>query len=115
MVGKVILEELRRLVRHVEEHAVEAVALHFEVDGAGDDVPRRQFCAAVVVGHEARAVGQAQQAAFAAQGFGNQEGLGVRMVEAGRVELDELHVGHAAAGAPRDRHAVAGGRVGLVV
>jgi hypothetical protein len=57
IVGKVFLEELRRLVRHVEEHAVEAVALHLEVDGAGDDVPRCQFGAAVMVGHEARAVG----------------------------------------------------------
>jgi hypothetical protein len=70
---EVILEEFRRLVRHVEEHAVEAVPLHLEVDGTGDDVARREFGAAVVVGHEARAVGQAQQAAFAAQGFGNQE------------------------------------------
>jgi hypothetical protein len=113
MVGNVVLEEFRRLVRHVEEHAVEAVAFHLEVDGAGHDVTRCQFRAAVVVGHEARAVGQAQQASLAAQSLRNQEGLGVRMVEAGRVELDELHVGHAATGAPCDRHAVAGGRIGV--
>jgi hypothetical protein len=73
----------------------------------------RQFGAAVVVRHEARAVRQAQQAAFAAQGLGDQEGLGVRVVQAGRVELDELHVRHPAAGAPGHRHAVAGGRVGI--
>jgi hypothetical protein len=70
---EVLGEEFRRLVRHVEEDAVEAVALHFEVDGAGDDVSRREFGTFVVSRHEARAVGQAQQAALAAQGFGDQE------------------------------------------
>jgi hypothetical protein len=80
------------LVRHVQEHAVEAVLLHLEVDGAGHDVARRQFGARVVGRHEARAVGQAQVPALAAQRLGDQEGLGVRVVEAGRVELDELHV-----------------------
>jgi hypothetical protein len=67
----------------------------------------------VVGRHEARAVRQAQQAALAAQGLGDQEGLGVRVVQAGRVELDELHVRHPAAGAPGHGDAVAGGRVGV--
>jgi hypothetical protein len=53
--------------------------------------------ARVVLGHEARAVGQLQQAAFAAHGFRNQERLRVRVVQAGRVELDEFHVRHPAA------------------
>ena len=43
----------------------------------------------------------------------DQEGLGVRVVQAGRVELDELHVRHAAAGAPCHRDAVAGRGVGI--
>ena len=43
-------------------------------------------------GHEAAPVRQQQQAALAAHGFADQEGLGVRVVQAGGVELDELHV-----------------------
>ena len=69
--------------------------------------------ALVVLGHEACAVGQAQQAAFAAHRFGNQEGLGLRVVKAGRMELDEFHVGDPAAGAPGHGDAVAGRSVGI--
>ena len=87
--------------------------LHLVVDGAGDDVARRQFGARIVLGHEARAVGQAQDAAFAAHRLGDQERLGVRVIEAGRMELDELHVGDAAAGAPGHGDAVAGRGVGI--
>ena len=39
----------------------------------------------------------------------------MRVVQAGGVELDELHVGHAAACPPGGGNAVAGGGVGLVV
>ena len=46
-----------RFVGDVEEDAVEAEFLHFKIDGAGDDVARRQFGAAVVIGHEAGSVG----------------------------------------------------------
>jgi hypothetical protein len=58
-------------------------------------------------------VRQLELAAFAAHGFGDQEALGVRVVQAGRVELDELHVRHPAAGAPGGGNAVAGGGVGV--
>ena len=112
-VGEMLLEEGGRLVRDVEIDAVQAAFFHFEVDGARHDVARRQFGARVVLGHEAGAVGQQQDAAFAAHRFGDQEGFGVRVVQAGRVELDEFHVGHPAAGAPGHRDAVAGGGVGV--
>jgi hypothetical protein len=76
--------------------------------------------AALVVGrHEAGAGGSArsgrqlEQAAFAAHRFADQEGLGVGVVQAGRVELDEFHIGDAAAGAPGHRDTVAGGGVGV--
>ncbi len=62
----------------------------------------------VVMLHETAAVGQQQMAAFAAHRLADQEGLGVRVIQAGRVELDELHVGHPAAGAPGHGDAVAG-------
>ena len=108
-----LLEESFRLVRDVEIDAVQAALLHFEVDGAGDDVARRQFGALVVPGHEARAVGQLEQAAFAAHRFGDEEGLGMGVVEAGGVELDEFHVGDPAAGAPAHGDAVTGRDVGI--
>lgn len=98
-----------RLVADVEVHVVQPEALHFVVDGARDDVPGRQFAAFVEAAHELpAAAGQAQLCAFAAQRFGHQEGLGARVAQAGRVELDEFHVGHAAAGPPRHGQPVAG-------
>jgi hypothetical protein len=95
------------------QHVVEAVLLHLEVDRAGDDVARRQFHALVVRSHEARSVRQLEVPALAAQRLGDQEAALLRVVQAGRVELDELHVADAAAGAPGHRDAVAGGGVGV--
>ena len=40
--GKAILQELAALVRDVEVDAFRAGALDFRVDGAGDDVARRE-------------------------------------------------------------------------
>ena len=50
---------------------------------------------------------------FAAQRLGDEEAALLRVVQAGRVELDELHVADAAAGAPGHGDAVAGGGVGV--
>ena len=93
MVGKCSRMNAGALVRDVEVHAVDAVLLDLEVDGARDDVARGELGARVVARHEALAVGQPQDAALAAHRLGDQERLGVRVEEAGGVELDELHVG----------------------
>ena len=42
---EVLGDELRRLVADVQVYAVGAQALHFMVDGAGDDIARGQFAA----------------------------------------------------------------------
>ncbi len=63
--------------------------------------------------HEATAVGQQQATAFTAHRFGNEKGFGVRVVQAGRVELHKFQIGHPAAGAPRHCNAVAGRGVGI--
>ncbi len=112
-VGEVFANEGRRLVADVEIDELGTDALHFVVDGAGDDVAWRQLAPRVKTLHEGRAVGQAQDPAFAADGLGNEEGFGLRMIEAGGMELVELHVGHAAAGAPGHGDAVAGGGIGV--
>ena len=113
MLGKCSRMNSGALVRDVEVHAVDAVLLHLEVDRAGDDVARRELGALVVARHEALAVGQLEQPAFAAHRLGDQERLGVRVVEAGRVELDEFHVRDRRARAPAHGHAVAGRGVGI--
>ena len=113
MLGKCSFRNASRLVRDVEIDAIQAALFHFEVDGPGDHVARRQFGALIVRGHEAGAVGQLEQAAFAAHRLGDQEGLGVRVVQAGGVKLDEFHVGDPATGAPAHGDAVARRDVGI--
>ena len=81
------------------------------VDGAGHDVARGEFGARVEARHEALAVGQLEQGAFTAQCFCDQEALGLRVVQAGGVELVELQVRHPAAGAPGHGDPVAAGTV----
>ena len=54
---------------------------------------------------------QLQHAAFAANRFGDQERLRVRMVQAGRVELYEFHIRYPTTRAPRHRNAVTGSSV----
>ena len=109
--GKALLNEALGPVADVEMHMVQPQPLHFVVDGAGHDVPGRQFRSGVELRHEAAAVVQGQHAALAAHRLGNQEGLGLRMVQAGGMELNELHVGDAAAGPPSHGDAVPGGAV----
>ncbi len=105
----------------IEQHEVQPVLLHLEIDGARHDVARCELGPFVVGRHEARAmgriavggVGQTKHRPFAAQRLRDQEAALVGVIETGRVELDELHVGHATAGAPGHRDAVAGGGVGI--
>ena len=66
-----------------------------------------------MIGHETSPVPQPQETAFAAHCFGDQERLGIRVVQAGGVELDELHVLDPAAGAPGHGDAVARGGIGV--
>src|SRR3954468_13026598 len=91
---------------------IEAEALDLMVDRPGDDIARREFGALVELGHESLAGAlyagwKLQLSTLAAHRFGDQEVLDLQIVEAGRVELHELHVGDATARAPRHRDAVA--------
>ncbi|MOA10996.1 hypothetical protein D3C78_1309100 [compost metagenome] len=81
----------------VQIDAIDTQAFHFMVDGPGDDVPWRQFCPWIEALHEALAVGQLEVGTLAAQGFGDQEALGLRVIQAGGVKLVELQVRHPAA------------------
>ena len=112
-VRKVFFEECLAKLGRIEVHVVQAMALHLEVDGTGHDVARGEFGAGIVLGHEAGAVGQLQGGAFTAQGLGDEEAAVLRVVEAGGVELNELHVGNATACAPGHGHAITGGSLGV--
>ena len=59
------------------------------------------------MGHEAHAVRQPEQATLASHGLADQKRLGVRVVQTGRVELHELHVGHPVACPPCRCHVAA--------
>ena len=122
--GEVFDEVVLIDVATVQAHELDAVQLHLVVDGAGDDVAGGEAAARVVVVHEFRPVGPLQDGPFAADGFGNEEGLGVQpgIVEGRGVELDELHVLQVALGAvghgdtvSRSDDGVGGGAVDLAV
>jgi len=63
-VGEVIANEILALMGDIEENAIEATLFHLEVDGTSNDIARRQFCAIIMLRHEAGAIGQAKQTAF---------------------------------------------------
>ena len=100
-------------VGHVQRDEVVARPLQLGVDGARHHVARREVLHVVVARHERCAVAQAQDAALAAHRLRDQERLRGRVIEAGRVELEELHVRDARADPVRHRDAVAGRDVGV--
>ena len=116
-VREVSLRGLRALVRDVEHHVVGARRLHLEVDGAGDDVARREVGERVNGLHEGRPVaGAPEDSPLPPHGLADEEVLGLGMEQAGRVELVKFHVRDLRARAVRHRDAVPGRdvRVGRV-
>ena len=88
-----LTDELCGLTADVERDEILRLFGDFGGDGAGNDVARREFGAAVVMRHKpfTRLVGQ--NAAFAAHGFGNQRARQVRrMGDAGRVVLEGIDI-----------------------
>ncbi len=97
----------------VEIDAGIALFFHDGVDGAGGDIAGCEGAAGVVVFHEGFAFSVEELGAFAADGFGDEEGFGVGVIEAGGVELDEFHVADGEAGAPCHGDAVSCGDIGV--
>ena len=112
-VREALAQEFRFAVGDVEEDRVVARAFQFGVDRAGDDVARGEVLHGVVVLHEGVASVRAQDPALTANRFADEFTLRLWVVEAGRVELHELHVGQARTRAVRHRHAVTRGDVGV--
>src|SRR5208282_474821 len=110
--GKFFLHVLRGLMRDVETSAAvfrAAAFLHFGVDGASDDIARGKFHAlGIVLLHKTLAEFVAEDAAFAANGFGNEKSLHARRPNHARgMKLHKLHVHELGASFIGERHAVA--------
>ena len=97
----------------VEIHEWLTGALHFAIDGPRHHIAWRQIGQRMVPGHECPAVARPQHRAFAAQRLAQEKRLGLGMVEAGGMELDELEVRERRSGAIRHGQAIAGGHVGI--
>ena len=114
-IGEVVLGLLGILVCDIEADVVQSVNLHLMVDGAGHNVAGSQGEARVILLHKLLAVRQAQDAAIATHGLGDEVGgmCLLRIVEHGGVELYELHVLHLTLGTIDHGDAVAGGDIGV--
>src|SRR5688500_5279532 len=84
-------------------------ALPLGEDLARDDIARGQLGQTVAVGHETFALAVEEDRAFSTNGLRYEGKRIFRRVERGRMELDELHIRQAHAGAVRDGVAVTGG------
>jgi len=94
---------------HVEDDLASFRA--FGLDGAGDDVPRREVALRMVLVHEPFAVAVSQHRALAPQRFGEQERILACIGR--RMELHVLHVLDVSAGERGHRDAVASRVVGV--
>src|SRR5713101_367203 len=111
--GEFFLHVLGRLLRDIEIRAAvfgAAAFLDFGVDGACDDVAGGELHAlGVVFFHEALAKFVTKDAAFAADGFGDENALHAgRPDHSGGMELHEFHVHQLGAGFVGEGHAIAG-------
>src|SRR3954466_2282628 len=104
-----VADELRRLMRNIEVDAAGAGALHLGVDRPGYDVAGGKLALRVIALHEGAAIAVDEACSFAADGFGNEERASLRMIKAGRMKLDELHVRDLRSRAPGHGDAVARG------
>ena len=106
-VGEMLPDEIGIFVADIEMDIIEPVTLDFSIIGARDNIARGKLGALVIIGHVAvSGLGVFQDAALAAHGLGNQEILDLQIVQAGRMELHELHVRYPAPGAPCHRDTV---------
>ena len=104
---------LRRQVGDVQVDLVRARTCQLCVDGARDDIARRQLGPLVVLRHEAPSGGVHEEAALAAHRLRDKEDRRARQPQGGGVELDELHVHDLRPGPISDGDAIAGGHFGV--
>ena len=87
--------------------------MHFADDGASDYIARRKFLGFGVALHEAFEKNIAEDAAFSAESFGEQEARRTLDGESSGMELHEFHIRENGAGFIGDGHAIASGNFGI--
>ena len=101
------------LVTDVKINAITTQSFHLVVNRPRDNVPGSEFRPLVKFTHERGPVGQDEPGAFASQCFCDQKLFRFRMVQAGRMELIELHISHPASDPPGHGDTVSRGRIGI--
>ncbi len=110
-VGEVFADHLRGAMGYIEQDVCLAPLLELIVDGSGHDVARRQLLTSVVGRHEPVASLVIELPARSPYRLGDQEGVGLRMVERRRMKLNEFHIGDASLRSVDHRHPIACGHV----
>ena len=105
----------RVFVRHIKAHMVDGMDLHLVVDSSCNDVTRCQRQTRIVFLHKLLSVRQTKYTSVSAHRLGDEVrrmGL-LGIVEAGRMELNKLHILDHTFGAMNHRNAVTGGYLGI--
>lgn len=102
------LDEISPFVGDIKIDAIRPQPFEFMVNGARHNIAWGQFTAFIKPVHKTCAIRQQQFATFTAYGFGNQEGFGLRVIQAGWMELAEFHIHHTASRTPGHGNAIAG-------
>ncbi len=108
-----LLQKFGGFGSHIEIDVFGLSAVHFADDGASDDVARSELLGFGVALHKAFEIDVAEDAAFAAQGFGEQKARRAFYGESRGMELHEFHIGENGSGFVSDGHAVACGDFGI--
>ena len=111
--GETLLEELLGFGSHVEIDVLGIGAIHFADDGASDDVARSELLSFVIALHKTLKMDIAEDAAFAAESFAEEETWRAFDGESGGMELDELHVREDGPSVVGNGHAVTGSNFGI--
>lgn len=112
-VGKVLEDEVLTEMADVEKNVAVAALLEFQVNRPRHDVARCQRSERVVLLHEISPLAILQNPALAAHCFGDEERLGLRVVQARGMELHKLKIGDFAPSTPANGHAIARRLIGV--
>src|SRR5712692_4608147 len=107
------LEKFLALRGHVEIDKVTSRAVHLRDNGAGHDVPRRQFLRLVIALHKAFQVDVAENTPLAAKRFRKQKTRRALDGQGRRMKLNKLEIGENRAGLVGDGQSIAGGHIGI--
>src|ERR1700745_4255497 len=110
-VRKTFLNEVCRFPSDIKTHARRTGTLHFCIDGPSDNIARRQSSQAVIFGHELTTIRINQDTTLTSDRLCDEKRPGLRMKKAGRMKLNEFHVGDCRSRSPCHRDAIAGGDV----